>query len=347
MRTWAAVAVSVAGLAASTNLAVAANVFNMPSGQKSLELVTVGDPGNTADTRFGRDYTKYPYDPISYGAVEQTFQMGKYFITVAQYTQFLNAVAQTDTYGLYSPGMATWGLPCGIVQSGSSGSYTYSVAPNRDDYPVNWVSWADAARFCNWLTNGQPSGPQGPGTTERGSYLLNGLMVDTPLMGVARSTDARYVIPNEDEWYKAAYYKGGSTNAGYWTYPTRSDLPPSNVLSSTGTNNANFYDNGFTDPVNKLTPAGAFAGSPGPYGTFDQGGNLWQWTEANLWGTTRVLRAGSCGTDVTYLRPSVRATMSPSGENGSSGFRVALVPEPATLSLLALGGLLLARRRRA
>ena len=22
----------------------------------------------------------------------------------------------------------------------------------------------------------------------------------------------------EDQWYKAAYYKGGSTNAGYWDY---------------------------------------------------------------------------------------------------------------------------------
>jgi len=30
-------------------------------------------------------------------------------------------------------------------------------------------------------------------------------------------------VASEDEWYKAAYYKGGSTNAGYWYYPTGSD----------------------------------------------------------------------------------------------------------------------------
>ncbi len=52
-----------------------------------------------------------------------------------------------------------------------------------------------------------------------------------------------YLLPSEDEWYKAAYYKSGGTNAGYWNYPTKNDLAPSNVLILSGTNNANFYDN--------------------------------------------------------------------------------------------------------
>ena len=65
-----------------------ADVFNLPSGQTSLQFVTVGDPGNAPDT-------------TGFGAVPYTYQMGTYDITVAQYTQFLNAVAQTDTCGLY------------------------------------------------------------------------------------------------------------------------------------------------------------------------------------------------------------------------------------------------------
>ena len=47
--------------------------------------------------------------------------MGKNDVTVGQYCQFLNAVAATDTYGLYN---ATWEdySTVGIAQSGSPGS---------------------------------------------------------------------------------------------------------------------------------------------------------------------------------------------------------------------------------
>ncbi len=41
---------------------------------------------------------------------------------------------------------------------------------------MNWDNWGDAARFANWLENGQPTGPEGTGTTETGSYTLNGAM---------------------------------------------------------------------------------------------------------------------------------------------------------------------------
>src|SRR5208283_4608987 len=96
------------------------SVFNMPPGETSLQLVTVGDPGNVADPDTG------------YGSVSYVYQMGEYDVTVGQYCQFLNAVAKTDTYGLYNTGMALrplgafWTL--GIAQSGSPGNYSYSVA---------------------------------------------------------------------------------------------------------------------------------------------------------------------------------------------------------------------------
>jgi hypothetical protein len=60
------------------------------------------------------------------------------------------------------------------------------------------------------------------------------------LTAITRNAGATYFIPSENEWYKAAYYKGGGTNAGYWLYPTQSNTVPSNVLSATGTNNANW-----------------------------------------------------------------------------------------------------------
>jgi len=99
-------------------------------------------------------------------------------------------------------------------------------------------------------------------------------------------------FPTENEWYKAAYCKGGGTNAGYWLYPTQSDARPINTLPDSG-NHGNFYDwfltgnHDYTDPTNYLTPVGAFAESPGPYGTFDQGGDVWQWNETEVSSSTR------------------------------------------------------------
>ncbi len=320
----------------------------MPSGQKSLEFVTVGDPGNAADTAvMTSDGTS------GYGAIACTYQIGKYDVTAAQYCQFLNAVAGSDPYGLYNVHMgniATNPGPagCGIARSVTAGKYTYAVTPGRENMPVNWVSWGDAVRFCNWVHNGQPMGPAGPGTTETGAYPLDGATDWQDLARASRDPAATCVLPTEDEWYKAAYYKGGSASAGYWLYATGSNTEPSNVLSSTGTNNANFWNVTYTDPVNLLTPVGAFAGSPGPYGTYDQCGNLAQWNETLVHGVARGLRGGACipwSPDCYHPYALDRRGNLPTDELLNIGFRVAMVPEPGTPALLALAGLLVRRRR--
>ncbi len=308
----------------------------------NIETVPVGNPGNAGDSRYG-----------GYGSVAYTYNIGKYEVTAGQYAEFLNAVAKTDTYGLYNELMdydsnPSW-VGCNIKRSGSPGSYTYSVPPDWANRPVNYVSWGDAARFANWLHNGQPTGAQGPGTTETGAYTLNGAVTDVALAAVTRNAGWEWAIPTEDEWYKAAYHKNDGVTGNYWEYPTGSNTPPSNQLIDPDPgNNATFYENGPTigGPYYR-TEVGAHENSESPYGTFDQGGNVMEWNEPVLYNWQRLLRGGSYGHNgASFLHASERDSLPPTLEFANVGFRVVQVPEPASMALLALAGIgMLARRR--
>jgi hypothetical protein len=99
--------------------------------------------------------------------------------------------------------------------------------------------------------------------------------------------------------------------------------------------------------IGALTDVGAYTGSASPHGTFDQGGNVWEWNEQIGSGSNRGIRGGSWGSGASVLAASGRGNGDPTNENDGFGFRVAsLVPEPGT-GLLVMGDLLgLAARRR-
>jgi hypothetical protein len=59
------------------------------------------------------------------------------------------------------------------------------------------------------------------------------------------------------------------------------------------------------------------------------------------------LRGGSFSSGGSNAHAAGRSNANPSGEYYSFGFRVALVPEPATIVILALAGVSVLRRRRA
>ena len=258
-----------------------------------IEFVTVGDEGNLP-------FKQSRGDKI--GGVDQSYEIGKYDITAEQYCAFLNAMAQSDFYGLYDSRMGSDPDVACIQRHGSVGHYTYSIiedGKSRGQLPITYVTWESAARFCNWLTNDQPEGSEESGTTVRG---IGGAAV-------------MYRLPTLDEWYKAAYYKGGGIDAGYWLYATQSNDLPHNRIGNE-LNQMNYYYGKSLDyrknyavrSQPRLTPVGIFGGSSGYYGTFDMAGNVRQWLDETLF-------EDACG-NIGWLKPgSPRPTSEPNSFN--------------------------------
>jgi formylglycine-generating enzyme required for sulfatase activity len=302
-----------------------------------IDTVPVGDLGNLADTR---------YSSTGYGSVSYSYNIGKYEVTAAQYTEFLNNKAASDPYGLYNANMWTSTYGCKIQRLGVDGSYTYVVANDWASRPVNYVSFWDALRFTNWLHNGQ-----GSGDTEKGAYIMNGYN-GTDGRNIQRNPGAIWFLPSEDEWYKAAYYKSGGTNTGYWDYPTQNDTAPDNsVMPIDPGNNAN-YNNSIGSPYYR-TIVGEFENSQSAYGTFDQGGNVAEFNETLFLFdgdpiAHRGLRGGAfieSNSNGLHAGNGSYLYDGPTGEYEDFGFRVAqIIPEPSTCLILALGGLLIRKR---
>ena len=310
----------------------------MLSASSSMAAVTfdwavIGNAGNAADPQTG------------YGSIGYEYSMATTEVTTSQYVEFLNAVAGVDTYGLYNSSMANSPYYKGISITEGSGTsldpYKYSSNAGWANRPVEYVSWYDSLRFTNWLHNGQLSGAQDASTTEDGAYTFSGATSVS-----ARNIGASYWLPNEDEWYKAAYY---SPSGVYYDYPTGSDSVPVSGVD------ANYNATGYVDPVYFSTEVGAYD-NDSPYGTYDQGGNVWEWTET-IMGSGRIMRGGSWGTSVIYLASSDLHShdypYAPTFELYNVGFRVAsfeseAIPEPLSvgLVLLSAGGLILRRLKR-
>jgi len=305
----------------------------------AIEWVTVGDPGNVADTEIMNDGT------TGYGSVPYAYRISKYEVTNAQYCEFLNAVAAVaDSHLLFwvpvsdPVDFVLDDMFHGIARTGDGGAtnpYVHAVKEVDGDggaywanKPANFVDWYDCLRFANWLHNGQPTGVQDASTTEDGAYD----MTVGPLH-IARSSKARVFLPSEDEWYKAAYYRGGGLDAGYWDYATQSDVLPDNhpPAGDTG-NSANYKDGVPADPDEPILDVGSYALSPGPYGTFDQNGNIGEWDEAMVNRPYRGIRGGSFHWDAEWLHAAGRDSgcTNPTMTAFPVGFRVA-----ATVSKLS------------
>ena len=296
----------------------------------NYQSVTIGYPGNTNDSS-------------GFGNVSYTYNIGKYDVTIGQYTIFLNHVAESDPHQLWNPGMAQPYVQ-GIKRTGVSGSYVYSVMTqytesnlSSESMPITGVSWFSAARFANWMANGQLRGTESAGTTETGAYnldgIVNGKTVARNDINPNTGESPSYYIPTENEWYKAAYYyiPTGVTGS-YYTYATQSNTLPGNIIGSSS-NLANFlYDSesGYCvtqsqlfEPTTYLTNVGTFSGSPSFFQTFDQTGNVWEWNDLTGQASLQKgLRGAAWTSPPAYMSSSYRLIVSPAGGAVNVGFRL-------------------------
>lgn len=263
----------------------------------NMEFVNIGYAGNMVDS-------------TGYGAVGYKYRIGRLEVTIDQFMK-----AHKADHRIGDGDEDYWNN--GSRSVGTSG-------------PACNMSWYDAAKFCNWLTTG---------SAHKGAYRFNG---SGDFRGVDRDAAISaygtvYVLPSEDEWYKAAYYKS-INNGSYSLYSNGSD----NFADLTwGTINGwNYHKDGYLNPEpNHIWEAGC--GAEEQNGTCDMTGNVKEWCESAYDGMLddlvekRVLRGGAYYNGANSA--SNRADASPFFDNMGIGFRVAAIPEPTTTSLMNLG----------
>ena len=152
-----------------------------------------------------------------------------------------------------------------------------------------------------------------------------------------RHPDARYRIPTENEWYKAAYYDPSPEGPAddYWLFPWRGD----SEIGGAG----NYYvvryfvtNRTVLDPYyTYLTDVRGFS-SPNYYGTLNQAGNVEEWTEGDVFSGGPHTRGGywdkppSAPQNYAFQRMASYSAGQPAEDPGAygSGLRVATVANP-------------------
>jgi formylglycine-generating enzyme len=313
------------------------------AGAARIETIAIGNPGNRPDSRFSPVLR-----PQGWGSVPYFYRIAKTEVTNSQYLEFLNAVAAVDSYELFA--VDSMANPASAIYrlSKLDGTYSYHLRepydPNYryENKPAVFIDWYDALRFANWLHNGKG----GPGTTEYGAYtLLGGTPIPSNHASITRNPGARWFIPNVDEWYKAGFFDPVADE--YYDYATGTNDTPNNKKPEFDNgNSANFFAQTYMTGNSNLPLAdvGSYAKSASPYGTLQQNGNAWEWIE-DYFGQRRSIFGGGYQNSAATLRHGGGGVAEGFIYNNSTGFRVALVPEPGSF-LLAYAALLLLLFRR-
>ena len=267
--------------------------FGSGSYQFSMAFVTVGNAGNTGDPNSNKNYGSVPYE---------------YRISTYEVSQ--NDITMATAGGLEGVTAGAW-------------------SPNQ---PAAFMKWYEAAAFVNWLNTTSGYQPAYNLTYNGGSTNSSWVMSLWPSdqawqnggQNLFRYVNAYYFLPNDNEWYKAAYYDGAA--ADYWNYPTASNDKPTAVPSGTAAGTAVYS----YDPTSSPAPVKS-AGGLSAYGTMGQGGNVAEWMETSATGSNTVPYAdrsfnGAAVNDQSQQLQADNKTafnVNPAFESPYIGFRVA------------------------
>lgn len=143
------------------------------------------------------------------------------------------------------------------------------------DCPVTGVSLDEAQAFCNWLTV---------------------------------ITNTEHLLPNEDEWEKAAR---GVKDSRRFPWGDSED-------------NINQFCNSAESGHLSITPVYTFPLGKSPFGVWDMSGNVWEWTRTPL-GTSYVLKGGSSYDSIDEITCYTRRTALSHRRDKTFGFRIITV----------------------
>ena len=287
---------------------VQADTFGSGSNAFDIEFVSIGSPGNPADT------TGSP-DPA--GSIAYQYRIGKYEVADTMINK-ANALGNL-----------------GITHDNRGG--------NR---PATSVNWFEVAQFVNWLNTSRGHSPaykfnngffevwrpEDPGYDSTNIF---------------RNSHAFYFLPSNDEWYKAAYYDS-TAGVYYDYPTGRDTPPNSiraGTAVSTAVYDHSVSDGPMIVTLaGGLSPYGTMAQGGNVYEWMESAGSLGNHENS----TFRVIRGGAWKHIAVYLRSTQQAGLLATFGRNDVGFRVAskIIPEPTTLTLAAFALLSLAWRRR-
>jgi formylglycine-generating enzyme required for sulfatase activity len=289
-----------------------------------LARVTAISPAQTITETFGTGANAFTMDFVQIGNPGNTADMS---VTSNLSPYPPGSVAYTYNLGKYEVSSDM------INKANTAGVLNITLSDWGANKPALGISWYEAARFVNYLNTS---------TGNTAAYKFNssntfqiwspgelGYDSNNPF----RNSLSKFFLPSRDEWYKGAY---GSPGGAYSDYPSSTTI----VVERSSWQGPDDID---------------LAGGLSAYGTMAQGGNANEWTESafdgiNDFATEVRLGRGGFYNDPSWVSAYKLNTwyFDPSIDDYRMGFRVASVPEPSSLSLLALGSLVMAvgiRRR--
>jgi len=273
------------------------------------QTTTVTVTGNMTVTANFMKFTEPPIDILLVSISAGTFRMGD----VENYGQYFDEKPVHEVT-LSSFEMSVYEVTQGQYTSvmGSNPANSYGVG---DDYPVYNVSWYDAVKFCNKLSDAEGLERCYNESTWSCDFSKNG-----------------YRLPTEAEWEYAC-------RAGTETYFYTGNNLSSDRGTSTDLDRACWYWYNWGQANDKAHVVGAK--EPNAFGLYDMHGNVWEW--CNDWdglytsdsqsnpkgpssGSARVIRGGSRNDYAENCRSAFRYWIDPSDVYYNVGLRVVRRP---------------------